>query len=274
MTSSLGISVVICAHTQKRFHETCAAVESVRAQSLPSQEIIVVVDHNPALQASLGGALPDVTVVANREAQGLSGGKNTGVAVSHGEIVAFLDDDAAADQDWLKYFADSYTDPAVIGVGGRTLPNWLAPRPTWFPDEFAWVVGAAYRGMPETPRPGAQPARRERLVPPVRVRDRGRVPERDRPVRGQAAARLRGDRVLHQAEPALPGRRLPVRQPRGDLARRAGRALPVQLLPVPLLRRGPVQGAGHGQRGGSRRAGHRAAVHHPGAAQRGGAGAG
>jgi glucosyl-dolichyl phosphate glucuronosyltransferase len=153
VTSSLGISVVICAHTQKRFHETCAAVESVRAQSLPSQEIIVVVDHNPALLASLAEAMPDVTVVANREAQGLSGGKNTGVAVSHGEIVAFLDDDAVADQDWLKYFADSYADPAVIGVGGRTLPNWQAPRPAWFPDEFAWVVGAAYRGMPETRAP-------------------------------------------------------------------------------------------------------------------------
>jgi glucosyl-dolichyl phosphate glucuronosyltransferase len=153
VTSSPGISVVICAHTQKRFRETCAAVASVQAQSLPSQEIVVVVDHNPALAASLAEALPGVMVVANQEARGLSGGKNTGVAVSHGEIVAFLDDDAVADQDWLKYFADSYADPAVIGVGGRTLPNWQAPRPAWFPDEFAWVVGAAYRGMPETRAP-------------------------------------------------------------------------------------------------------------------------
>lgn len=153
MASSLSISVVICAHTQKRWHETCAAVASVRAQSLPSREIILVVDHNPELQAGLAEALPDVTVVANREARGLSGGKNTGVAVASGDIVAYLDDDAVADQDWLKYFADSYADPAVIGVGGRTLPNWLAPRPSWFPDEFAWVVGAAYRGMPETRAP-------------------------------------------------------------------------------------------------------------------------
>ena len=192
---------------------------SVRAQSLPSQEIIVVVDHNPALQAGLAEALPDVTVVANREARGLSGGKNTGVAVAQGDIVAFLDDDAVADQDWLKYFADSYADPAVIGVGGRTLPNWQAPRPSWFPDEFAWVVGAAYRGMPETRAPvrnllgGNASFRRSAFA------DRGRVPERDRPVRGQAAARLRGNRVLHPAEPARPRCGLPVRQPRGDLAR-------------------------------------------------------
>jgi len=153
VTSARSISVVICAHTDKRWHETCAAVESVRAQSLPCLEIILVVDHNPALQAALAAELPDVIVTANREARGLSGGKNTGVAIARGDIVAFLDDDAVADQDWLKYFADSYSDPAVMGVGGRTLPNWQAPRPGWFPEEFAWVVGCTYRGMPEVRAP-------------------------------------------------------------------------------------------------------------------------
>ena len=42
------ISVVICAHTEQRWNETLAAVGSVREQSLPSNEIIVVVDHNPS----------------------------------------------------------------------------------------------------------------------------------------------------------------------------------------------------------------------------------
>jgi GT2 family glycosyltransferase len=153
VTITPSFSVVICAHTEKRWHETCAAVESVQTQSLPGKEIIVVVDHNPALCASLAAALPGVTVVQNREAQGLSGGKNTGVAVAQGDIVAFLDDDAVADPDWLKYFADSYHDPAVIGVGGLTVPDWKAPRPSWFPEEFDWVVGCTYRGMPESRMP-------------------------------------------------------------------------------------------------------------------------
>lgn len=148
MTAACSISVVICAHTEKRWRETCAAVESVRAQSMPCLEIIVVVDHNPALLAALAAEHPDVTVIENRETRGLSGGKNTGVAAARGDIVAFLDDDAVADEDWLKYFADSYRDPSVMGVGGLTLPNWQAPRPGWFPEEFAWVVGCTYRGMP------------------------------------------------------------------------------------------------------------------------------
>jgi glucosyl-dolichyl phosphate glucuronosyltransferase len=62
--------------------------------------------------------------------------------------VAFLDDDAVASPDWLKFLADSYADPAVIGVGGHILPSWQEARPSWFPAEFNWVVGCAYRGMP------------------------------------------------------------------------------------------------------------------------------
>jgi len=68
-------------------------------------------------------------------------------------VVAFLDDDAEADPDWLKFLADSYADPTVIGVGGLTLPEWKVPRPGWFPKEFDWVVGCNYRGMPETGAP-------------------------------------------------------------------------------------------------------------------------
>jgi glucosyl-dolichyl phosphate glucuronosyltransferase len=148
-----GISVVICAHAMKRWNETLAAVDSVRRQSFAAKEIIVVVDHNPELYTALRAELPDVMVVENREERGLSGGKNTGVALARGDVVAFLDDDAVADDDWLKFFADSYADPRVIGVGGLTLPNWAAPRPSWFPREFDWVVGCTYRGMPETRSP-------------------------------------------------------------------------------------------------------------------------
>jgi glucosyl-dolichyl phosphate glucuronosyltransferase len=148
-----SISVVICAYTEKRWDETCAAVESVQVQSFPALETVVVVDHNPGLRTSLAAALPGAAVIENSEERGLSGGKNTGVAAAQGDVVAFLDDDAVADPDWLKFFADSYADPAVIGVGGLTLPSWKAPRPGWFPREFDWVVGCTYRGMPESRAP-------------------------------------------------------------------------------------------------------------------------
>jgi glucosyl-dolichyl phosphate glucuronosyltransferase len=148
----MKISVVICAYTEKRWDDVLAAVESVRTQRLAAQEIILVVDHNPALLGRLHAALPDVMVIPNTGPQGLSGGKNTGVAAAGGDVIAFLDDDAIAEPDWLAAMAEGYDTQGVAGVGGLTLPLWGTPRaPRWFPEEFAWVVGCTYRGMTAGP---------------------------------------------------------------------------------------------------------------------------
>ncbi|HEY1969870.1 MAG TPA: glycosyltransferase family 2 protein [Pseudonocardia sp.] len=146
-----SVSVVICAYTEDRWDDVLAAVASVRTQSVEPHEIILVVDHNPSLYARLKSALPDVNVVENREQRGLSGGKNTGVSVAGGDVVAFLDDDAVADADWLKFLIDSYSDEAVIGVGGLTLPRWETSRPGWWPEEFDWVVGCTFVGREPGP---------------------------------------------------------------------------------------------------------------------------
>jgi GT2 family glycosyltransferase len=152
-TGGPSVSVVICAHLIERLADTLAAVDSVEGQSLAPAEIIVVVDHNPALHQRLTAELPGVLVLENSQARGLSGGRNTGIEAATSDIVAFLDDDAVADPDWLKFFAERYADPDVVGVGGLTLPAWVTHRPSWFPAEFDWVVGCTYVGMPTAPAP-------------------------------------------------------------------------------------------------------------------------
>ncbi|WP_320781368.1 glycosyltransferase family 2 protein [Streptomyces sp. CRN 30] len=156
--SEPDVSVVICVYTEDRWEDILAAVASVRAQVRPAREILLVVDHNPTLLDRLakeyeedGGddGTGEVRVLANAGPRGLSAGRNTGIAASRGEIVAFLDDDAVAERDWLRYFASGYADPRVLAVGGRTVPVWESGRrPLWFPEEFDWVVGAAYKGLP------------------------------------------------------------------------------------------------------------------------------
>jgi glycosyltransferase involved in cell wall biosynthesis len=141
-------SVVICAYTDKRWEDVLAAVRSVEQQQVRPLEVILVVDHNPSLYERLRAALPDVRVVENQGERGLSGGKNTGVALARGDVVAFLDDDAIAEPEWLQWLGAGYTDPAVMGVGGLTLPLWETGRPRWFPTEFDWVVGCTFTGRP------------------------------------------------------------------------------------------------------------------------------
>ncbi|MFJ8922639.1 glycosyltransferase family 2 protein [Streptomyces sp. NPDC102415] len=145
-------SVVICVYTEERWQDILDAVASVRAQSLPAGEILLVVDHNPALLRRLTeefGDGPGVRVLANAGPRGLSAGRNTGIAAARGAVVAFLDDDAVAEPDWLRRLDQGYDDPEVMAVGGRTLPSWASGRrPVWFPEEFDWVVGCSYLGLP------------------------------------------------------------------------------------------------------------------------------
>lgn len=146
-----SVSVVICAYTDERWDDVLAAVASVRGQRLAAHEVILVVDHNPALFARLRAALVDVQVVENRYPRGLSGGKNTGVELAKGDVVAFLDDDAVAEPEWLEHLVAGYAEPDVMGVGGLTLPLWETRRPAWWPEEFDWTVGCSFVGREPGP---------------------------------------------------------------------------------------------------------------------------
>jgi GT2 family glycosyltransferase len=147
------VSVVICSYALDRWDDLLAAVASVRAQSAPPLELIVCVDHNEPMLERVRAELPDVVAVANGEPRGLSGARNSGLALAHGEVVAFLDDDARAEADWLEWLTAPYSDPTVLGVGGSIDPSWAAGRPAGFPEEFGWVVGCSYTGLPAEPTP-------------------------------------------------------------------------------------------------------------------------
>jgi glycosyltransferase involved in cell wall biosynthesis/GT2 family glycosyltransferase len=145
---AISISVVICAYTLDRLGEIGGAIDSVEAQTRQALETILVIDHSPDLLKESRRRWPDVRVVPNGEAQGLSGARNSGVVACCGEVVAFLDDDAIAAPDWIEVLARAYEDPRVLGAGGTVRPRWLAGRPSWFPPEFDWVVGCTHSGMP------------------------------------------------------------------------------------------------------------------------------
>lgn len=142
-----SVSVVICTYSGARFEDLRQAVDSVAQQTYPALETIVVVDHDAALLERVRAEFPGVVAIENTGAQGLSDARNTGLSLARGEIVAFLDDDAAAARDWLELIAPVYADQRVLGVGGSIDAAWQR-RPRWFPSEFEWVVGCTYRGMP------------------------------------------------------------------------------------------------------------------------------
>jgi glucosyl-dolichyl phosphate glucuronosyltransferase len=152
-THAPTVSVLVCAYTEERWDDLSEAVASVHAQTAPAREIVIVVDHNPPLLARVRQEMGDVVAIANEESQGLSGARNSGVRACSGEVIAFLDDDAVAAPDWLERLCEGYADNRVMGVGGSIAPDWRSPRNRFFPEEFNWVVGCTYRGMPESQAP-------------------------------------------------------------------------------------------------------------------------
>ena len=172
------VSVIICCYTQERLDDICEAVDSVLGQTLRPHELIIAVDHNKQLYETLAqtygesadihrnsanlnqspgcqspiptsGAPIPIVLVLNEGTQGLSETRNVGVRAASGEIVAFIDDDAVAEKDWLHYLTKPFEDQKVVAVGGRAVPLWLnGGRPSWFPEELDWIVGCTYKGLP------------------------------------------------------------------------------------------------------------------------------
>ncbi|MEA2703699.1 MAG: glucosyl-dolichyl phosphate glucuronosyltransferase, partial [Actinomycetota bacterium] len=159
------VGVVICAYTLERWDDLQQAVESVVAQRVPVDEVVVVIDHNPELldralarwphPGTTAGARadgemadPEVLVVPSTGRRGLSGARNTGLGVARSEILAFLDDDARAEECWIERLLPAYLDPDVVACGGAAMPALDSPRPGWWPVEFDWIVGCSYLGLP------------------------------------------------------------------------------------------------------------------------------
>jgi GT2 family glycosyltransferase len=145
-----------------RWSLTCAAIDSALQQTRIPLEIIVPVDHNSELFHRLSarwarsgppGALPSIRVVESRYEGHLGASATTAAEIAQGQFLAFLDDDASAEPDWLETLLRPFRDPAVIAVGGAPIPVYAKPRPRWLPGEFNWIFGCAYDGLPTRAAP-------------------------------------------------------------------------------------------------------------------------
>ena len=159
MAAQLSAAAVICCYSDDRWHDLTRAYASLRTQSTPPDEIVVVVDHNEGLFDRARNAFDGARVVRNDGPRGLSGARNRGLMATTGcDIVLFLDDDAVADTGWVERMAARFADESVVGVGGFAVPSWDGGvRPSWFPEEFLWVVGCSHRGLPEGDAPIRNP---------------------------------------------------------------------------------------------------------------------
>ena len=110
-----------------------ACIESLLDQRYPSDALrVIVVDNNSEDgTADIIRRYP-VTLAFEMEIQTSYAARNRGIALAHGEIVAFLDSDCVADRNWLHNLVQPFADQDVGVVGGK--------RASQQPDENAALV--------------------------------------------------------------------------------------------------------------------------------------
>ena len=113
-----SVSVVVCTHNGQATLDQC--LRRLGRLTYPDYEVIVVNDGSSEACAAIAQA-NDVTLIETEHC-GLGHARNKGIEAARGEIVAFLDDDAYPDSDWLHYVAALLRANGHAGVGGPNIP--------------------------------------------------------------------------------------------------------------------------------------------------------
>jgi glycosyltransferase involved in cell wall biosynthesis len=129
------VSVVI--GTLNRSAQLERALQSLVAQRCPVDlfEVLVIdngsVDDSARTVARVAARAPHVRYIAEPRL-GLSIARNRGIDAAAGDLVAFLDDDAEADPEWVPRLVDLFrSNPGIGAAGGRTVVRWPQARPAW-----------------------------------------------------------------------------------------------------------------------------------------------
>jgi GT2 family glycosyltransferase len=157
VSRALTAAVVVCAASAEREPLLRGCVRSLLGGERVPDELLVVVDRNPALEASVAGWLPPAARLLRSGSHGISSSRNAGLRAATSDVVAFVDDDAAAEPDWLLRLIEPFeAETGILGAGGAVVPQWETDA-RWLPEELLWVVGCTYLGHPEGPGPIRNP---------------------------------------------------------------------------------------------------------------------
>jgi GT2 family glycosyltransferase len=153
-------TVIVC--TRERPDDLRRCLQSLLAMPDDGQEILVV-DNNPRTTATFDLVSKFPTVRYLREDQaGANSARNCGILAARTELLAFIDDDAAADPNWLRAIIAPFRDPRVWCVTGLTMPIELE---TPSQEIFEQISGFSRCGF--TARCFRAPAHNPLMVGPV-----------------------------------------------------------------------------------------------------------
>jgi glycosyltransferase involved in cell wall biosynthesis len=116
--SHLRATIVVCTRNRPASLRRC--LEGIAGLERAPDEVIVV-DNTCGDPETAATALEFGAVYTIEPNRGLSRARNCGLAQSHSEVVAYLDDDATPDAQWLGMMLEPFKDTKVTTVTGRII---------------------------------------------------------------------------------------------------------------------------------------------------------
>ena len=113
-------SVIVC--TRNRPEQLKQCLQGIRQLCYPDVDVIVV-DNASDNDAAKPIADAWSAQYIREPVIGLSRSRNRGARYSEAEIVAFIDDDAVPNTDWLCNLIEEFSDPKVMAVTGLITPT-------------------------------------------------------------------------------------------------------------------------------------------------------
>ena len=126
--------------------DTIVAIEHLKKMEWPADRLEIVIVENASGDGSaerIRAAAPDVLVVVSKINRGFAGGCNFGVAASSGEFVAFLNNDARPDPQWVRAGVARFAENGVAAVASKVL-DWTGHRVDYVGSALTWF-GMGYK---------------------------------------------------------------------------------------------------------------------------------
>lgn len=148
---NIFLSIIICTYNRSNFLEKL--LESLTQMTLPQEffEIIIIdnasTDNTKEVSDNYQTRFNNYIYHYEKEL-GLSFARNTGIEVSNGNVVAYIDDDATVDKAWAEnvYNVFKEINPPPAALGGKIFPDWEIKRPSWYPDELLSYISCVDNG--------------------------------------------------------------------------------------------------------------------------------
>lgn len=132
---SIVIPTIDYLRQKEKIYQIIAAIENQKTKLIFE---VIIVDNAPNISKETTDTLPSFVRIIREPKQGLSRARNTGILVSKGDIIAFIDDDVIPAPTWIDATMQAYKIPDTLCVGGPVIleDSDSVRYPIWFSDYF------------------------------------------------------------------------------------------------------------------------------------------